>query len=214
VTRKGFCIVESLTKIDFEEFTFIQKMHTKMISIHFTAKADCVTSSSTNKQTHESARKGNDMKKVILALTVIAAATAARADGFVCQTESGLNVKVYNHTDASEGTRNGAMMILSDSTVGAGNKTVATFSHVKGTLASSSANYVADVDLRFSGSNRKGELLAGTKLGEVDMIVLSVDFSYAAPVEAGVELTGELTLIKRNGQEIIEQASCQRYLKN
>jgi hypothetical protein len=178
------------------------------------SQGPCVTSSSTNKQSHESARKGKNMKKVILALTVIAAATVARADGFVCQTESGLNVKVYNHTDASQGTRTGAIMILSDSSVGAGNKTVATFSHVKGTLASTSANYVADVDLRFSTSNRKGELLAGTKLGEVDMIVLSVDFSYAAPVEAGEELSGELTLIKRNGQTIIEQASCERYLKN
>jgi hypothetical protein len=152
------------------------------------------------------------MKTVLFALT-IAAASMAQASGFVCETESGLNIKVYNHTDSNQGTRKAAVMIISDSFVGGGNKTIARFTGVKQTLKSKSQTYVANVDLRFADSRNAGELIGGTKLGQLDEIVLDVMFSYASPVAAGTEVPATLTLVKRNGQSIEEEVSCVRYLK-
>lgn len=150
----------------------------------------------------------------MIALLTVLSSTVAMADGFVCTSESGLNLKVYNHTNANQGTRTAAVMVISDSSVGAGNKVIARFTDVKGTLTSKSQIYTANVDLRFSDSNRKGELIGGTKLGQLDQIELAVDFSYAEPMAHGEETKAFLTLIKRNGAELIESVSCLRYLKN
>lgn len=153
------------------------------------------------------------MKKMMVA-AIFLIAGFAHADGFVCTTESGLNVKVYNHTQAEMGTRTAAILVVSDSNVNGGNKTIARFTDAKGTLTSASTTYDANVDLRFNDSSRKGELIAGTKLGYVDHIYLDVDFSYAQPVAEGTEVAGQLRVLKRSGETITEQASCVRYLKN
>lgn len=154
------------------------------------------------------------MKNTMIALLTMVTSTVAFADGFNCTSESGLNVKVYNHTDANKGTRTGSIMVISDSSVGAGNKTIAKMSDVKGTLSSKKAVYTAKVDLRFADSSHKGELIAGTKLGQLAKIELMVDFSYGAPVKAGEQVEGLLVLTKRNSAEIVENISCVRYLKN
>jgi hypothetical protein len=154
------------------------------------------------------------MKAMFVTLAILASSMVAKADGFVCTSESGLVVRVYNHTSAEEGTRTAAIMVLSDSSIGAGNKTIASFSDTKRTLSSSHQVYTAKVDLRVSESNRKGELIAGTKLGQLSKIVLDVFFSYAAPLAHGEEVGAELTLVKRNGDQIVESANCARYLKN
>ena len=157
------------------------------------------------------------MKKIAIAavsVMVLAASGAARADGFVCQTVEGdLNVKVFNKTRASEGTRNAAVMVLSDPAVSGGRKTIARFTDANETLANEGARYTANVDLRFNDSERKGELIGGTKLGHLKTIDLDVAFSYADPVadEAGIE--GVLTLTKRNGEVITLDLDCARYLK-
>ncbi len=154
------------------------------------------------------------MKSTILALTVILVGTIAHADGFLCMSDDGLNVKVFNHTSANEGTRSVAKLIVSDENVGYGNKTIATFSAAHSLVASYKQTYVANVDLRFKDSSRKGELIGGTKLGELAQIVLSVDFSYANPLSNDDTVNGTLTLIKRDGEELIEAMNCKRYLKN
>jgi hypothetical protein len=157
------------------------------------------------------------MKKYAMIMMAVAgfAGAQAHADGFNCQTVEGdLNVKVYNQTDANQGTRNVAVMVLSDPSVQGGRKTIARFTEANGVVASRSATFTADVDLRFTDSSRKGELISGTKLGQLDQIIVDVDFSYAAPVEQGEELSGELTLIKRDGQKITRDLECSRYLKN
>lgn len=155
--------------------------------------------------------------KLVNTFAVIAFAAfsaSAQADGFNCQTEDGsVNVKIYNHVSPENGTRNGAIMILSDTSVSGGRKTIARFTDVNGRLSSRSSVYVADVDLRFNDSGRKGELLLGTKLGNVDTITADLDFSYAAPVEAGEEIAGKLVIAKRDGNKIRADLSCVRYLK-
>lgn len=154
------------------------------------------------------------MKKLMTVMAITLVSTSAMADGFLCATEDGLNVKVFNSTSGDVGTRSIAKMIVSNANVGLGNKTIATFSDAKGTVASYKQTYVANVDLRFNDSNRKGELIGDTKLGQLSKIVLSVDFSYSEPVEQGTELTGWITLVKRSGEELVYEATCTRYLKN
>ena len=154
------------------------------------------------------------MKALIVTLAVLASGMVAKADGFVCTSQSGLVIRVYNHLDASAGTRNGSMMIISEGGVSDGKHTIARFNDVKGTLSSSNVVYTGNVDLRFSDTSLKGRNIGGTKLGFLDQIILTVDFSYAAPVADGQYVPGTLTLVKRNGEEIEEQANCARYLKN
>jgi hypothetical protein len=151
----------------------------------------------------------------VAALVGLGAGSVAHADGFECLSEQeGLSVKAYNHTDADLGTRNAAILIVSDTTVQQGRRTIATFESSDLLLSQSGATYVAKVDLRFAGSSRKGENLASTKLGFVDELVLTVDFSFASPVAAGTELDATLHIVKRDGEVIEVPMVCARYLKN
>lgn len=153
----------------------------------------------------------------LVALSALSASSAsiARADGFQCQTAAGdLNVKLYNHTQSSEGTRNGSIMVLSDPSVQFGRKTIASFTDVKGTLSNEGASYVATVDLRVSESNRSGENIAGTKLGQLKHIAANIYFSYARPVAEGAPLLGSISFEKRNGEISSLDLVCVRYLKD
>lgn len=149
---------------------------------------------------------------LVFAMALLGAAQA-KADGFVCQSNDGtLNVKAYNQTSPAVGTRTSAVLVASDPSVGAGRKTIARFT-AGHTLESRGATYLANVDLRFNDSGRKGELIGGTKLGELKQFKLDVDFNYGAPVAAGTELDAKIRLLKRNGQKIELPATCTRYLK-
>lgn len=154
--------------------------------------------------------------KILVTMTaaLILTGIQAKADGFVCTTESGIIAKVFNHTHPEMGTRTGAVMIISDSNISAGNKTIATFKHSTGLLKSKELLYTGKVDLRFSDISRKGELIGGTKLGELAEIKLNVNFNYLYPVADGDLVSGRLHLHKRNGVVLSEFASCARYLKN
>ncbi len=153
------------------------------------------------------------MKYALIALVLIAS-SIANADGFLCETQSGLRLKVFNHVEPSRGTRAPAVMVISDSTVQVGHKTIGVFRDADAQLLVEDDSYLAKVDLRRSGSSRRGEMLADTKLGNVEQIKLYVDFSYGRPVAHGTELTGTMTLLKRDAGLIVEQAICTRYLKN
>lgn len=150
------------------------------------------------------------MKFALVALVLIAS-SIANADGFLCETQSGLRLKVFNHIEPSRGTRTPAVMVVSDSTVQVGHKTIGVFRVADAQLLVEEDSYLAKVDLR-SGS--RSEMLADTKLGNVDRIKLYVDFSYSRPVAHGTELTGTMTLLKRDAGLVVEQAICTRYLKN
>jgi len=156
------------------------------------------------------------MKKSIVVMLAVFMGTQAWADGFRCQSIDGdLNVSVFNHTQPEIGTRVGAVMVLSDPSVKAGRKTIARFTGVNGTLASDSLTYIAKVDLRFKDSRRKGELLAGTRLGQLAEIQLDVDgFTYLQPIADGDLVSGTLSLTKRSGDIIEVAMDCVRYLKN
>ncbi|HEX4924961.1 MAG TPA: hypothetical protein VFV50_12785 [Bdellovibrionales bacterium] len=153
--------------------------------------------------------------KLVVAMLMVFGSVAAQADGFVCETlERDLNVKVYHHTQPSLGTRNAAVMVISDPAVQAGRKTIARFQDVNGVLSNEGARYTAKVDLRFADSSGAGELISGTKLGYLATIGLRVAHNFAQPVAVGQALGGSLTLTKRDGEIIRRQVVCARYLKN
>jgi len=153
--------------------------------------------------------------KALIMLIAGLMATTANADGFVCENlEENVRIKVYNQTSAERGTRSSAVMIVSDPSVSHGRKTIATFESADGLLTNSGSRYTAEVDLRFSNSGRRGENLASTKLGEVDQLILDVDFSYAQPVEDESELNGTLILKLRSGERRHVELMCERYLKH
>lgn len=154
------------------------------------------------------------MKGLILSMALLAG-SAAFADGFVCVNYAeNIKVQVYNNTQPEEGTRNSAIMVVSDPSVQSGRKTIATFEDADSLLINDGTTYTAKVDLRYNNSGREGENILGTKLGNVSFIVLDVDFNYSQPIRDGGEVAGELIVQKRNKTEDIRvDVYCTRYLK-
>lgn len=154
------------------------------------------------------------MKLVSLLVAVFAFPASVLADGFVCHNDKGdLNVRIYNNVNPEEGTRTASTLVLSNPELQAGNKTIAVFRDSTGLLSSKELVFTADVDLRFKESSRKGELIAGTKLGNLDQVKVIVHFSYADPVAEGAFVPASLILTKRDGAKIRQSLDCRRYLK-
>jgi hypothetical protein len=157
------------------------------------------------------------MKKANLIFGMIAmlAASSAYADGWQCQTvERDLNVAVYNHTQPSQGTRNAAIMIVADPAVQAGRKTVATFTDIEQTLSSQGSTYTAFASQAVNQGARGGEYLSGTRLMYVRALQLQVAFNYAVPTAARALVPGRLLVEKINGERLVRNMVCARYLKN
>lgn len=155
------------------------------------------------------------MKKMMLIAVMMMTGSFAQADGFECVTQSGdLVLKIFNQTNPNLGTRSAAVMVVSDPAIQYGNRTVARFTAQAGTLASYQLAYVANVDLRYSDSGRRGENLLGTKLGQLKRIMVALDFSYARPVAHGAIVKGTLSWVKRTGEEDFTGLVCRRYLKH
>lgn len=156
--------------------------------------------------------------KVFAVLVALIPGLAAHADGFRCV---GLTYKqsltVYNNTNPKLGTRVAAIMIAADPRVKTPNRqTIATFKKVQGLLSSSSTVYTADVDSRFTTVSRIGENIAGTKLGFLKAIKLSVNFSYAydTPSYSGEKYTAVAKYYKESGEVKSENMICERYKKS
>jgi hypothetical protein len=133
------------------------------------------------------------MKKFI-ALASLLLANAAHAELLDCQTTDGsVNVKASSE-----------VLVVSDSSIGAGKKTTARFTAANGTLAvkpqGEATSYVGDVDLRFNDSDMAGRNLMGTKLGQLDTIEVSIFDSSAQE--------GQIIATKRNGQVIKKDLTC------
>jgi len=156
------------------------------------------------------------MKKLILAAAAVLSlsTSAAFADGFRCTTNDGeLNVAVYNKVMPAEGTRNAAVMIVSNPNLPAGEQMIARF-QAPATLSNQSTTYTGRVDLRFNGF-LAAKQVGSFSLGELKTIKLAVDFSYANAAMLADETTGAvLYLISRDHDAETKSATCTRYLKN
>lgn len=153
------------------------------------------------------------MKSIILAALALAPVSAL-ADGFRCETPNDtLVIKIYNNTDARIGTRVPARIIVSDSRRNFGRKTIATFDGAKGLIESDGAKYLVNVDGRFSGVDRGGEDIAGTKLKYLKSMNMRIAFNFDRPLEDGARVVGHVVFAKTNGERIFRQLVCARYLK-
>ena len=153
--------------------------------------------------------------KTVLILLAALTTTNVLASGFICEAlDADLDIKVYNKVMPAEGTKNPAIMVLSNPTISQGRKTIAVFKETNGLLTKNGQMYVAKVDHRFNDTGRKGELLAGTNIGNVKQVILNLDFSYAFPVDSGDYVPGTLSIVRRNGNTIHLELECERYLKN
>jgi hypothetical protein len=154
------------------------------------------------------------MFKSIVIAGLAATGITASAEGFKClSADEALAVKVFGAALSSPATREAQVMVVSDRAISHGRKTVAKFTAANGTLSNRGSRYTGDVDLRFSDTGRAGENIGGTKLGELDQVVLTVDFSHQNPLQAGELASGLLSLVKRNGEVIEIDLACARYLK-
>jgi len=150
---------------------------------------------------------------VLAALT--GAAQSAHADGFVCATyDRELLVKVYNHTQPSQGTRNAAVMIVSDPSAPAGKQTIAVFRDTDSTLQSFGATYLATVSPRtLPNLNLADTFISAFSLDSIQELDLSVNFSYGLPVVKDGIVDGMLVIQKLNGETVRKEVTCTRYLK-
>lgn len=160
------------------------------------------------------------MKAIVIAIVAMMTAQA-HADGFTCLAESGeLKIKVYNYVNAQDGTRVPARMVLSNPNLNAGERTLAVFNSDSGTLEVSQetspldTTYVGKVDLRFAELSAKEATVLGTRLADLATVSLAVDFKYGDNLAKGDQVEALITLAKRNGGVIREQAVCERYLKS
>ncbi len=167
------------------------------------------------------------MKTILITVMTFVSVSNARADGFKCEgVNTGVKVQVYNHTNPSEGTRKAAVMIVSDSHVSSPNQTIAEFTDENHTLAYQGYGlFKAKVDLRYLESHKKGENIAGTKLGYLNTISLQVytkngQFTYnnasldSEEITNGTVFDARISYLKRNGELLEEKAVCSRYLKH
>ena len=153
------------------------------------------------------------MKNILIVLASLSS-SAAFADGFVCVNETDrIAVKVYNHTHSEDGTRNGAVMIVSNQVSPRGFRTAAKFKDATSKLSNESSVYTAKVDLRYSDTNKDGQI-AHVNIADISTITLDVDFSYANPVRDGAHVNGNLYLNTRDGETVSYLLDCARYLKN
>jgi hypothetical protein len=157
--------------------------------------------------------------KTIALLSLLVLSSTARADGFFCKGgNTGLDFKVINHTSPAAGTRSPAVMVISSPYVISGRKTIAVFTSENRTLEYRGRGvYEGQVDLRFPETGRKGENIAGTKLGELKSIQLDIEFSYShndsSLANSVAEIPGKIFYLKRTGEILEETAVCKRYHK-
>jgi hypothetical protein len=144
-------------------------------------------------------------------LSLLAASGVARADGFLCGTDDReLNITVYHDTQSDEGTRNMAVMILSDPDAPKSQQTLARFDESNAQLSTQGTNYDAQIE---NTESREAEVyVSSLPLSNIRSVDLNVAFSYSDPAPSNQTMPGVLTIEATTGT-ITKDVSCVRYLK-
>ncbi|MEO5666846.1 MAG: hypothetical protein ABIR96_02180, partial [Bdellovibrionota bacterium] len=133
-------------------------------------------------------------------------------DGFVCDsTHESLRVQVYNRTQPGDGTRNVAVMVLSDPSLPRGERTLKRFEADNDTLANQGATYTAIVQRQLQVMSDRQAL--GVQLGQIQELALSIDFSYRSPVTQNDVVSGVLQITQVNGDQLWVDMDCHHYRK-
>jgi hypothetical protein len=159
--------------------------------------------------------KFNLLKTVLGLMTVVAVfvvATSARADGFVCNAVGeSLRVKVYNRTQPEEGTRNVAVMVISDPSKPVGQRTLQRFTADNDGVTNSGTRYSASLKPRLRPM--MDVQIGGVQVGQIQEVALNIDFSYRYPIGNEGLVAGTLEIYQVNGDQLWMDVDCTRYLK-
>jgi len=152
----------------------------------------------------------------IIALAALIITTTAHADGFRCLTQDHkIKATVYDNVQPAKGTRNGAIMILSQASQDSDKSTLAVFRGDNGSLTNRGPVYTGNVDMRFAEVNQAlANDEAPINMADMSQIILNIDYNMNSPVPAGEVVTGLITFNKRSGPPSTESVICTRYLKN
>lgn len=147
----------------------------------------------------------------LMMVTMMVLGSSAFADGFVCYTHAkDIKIKMLNHTDPKKGTRKGAIMVVSDETVGNGEKTMISFMSEDQTLKTEETTWTGTV----IGNNHVGHEVIGTDLNHIRTFMVDAYHNYAYPVPDGSFFYGQLSVVKIDKSVQREDLDCYRYMKN
>jgi hypothetical protein len=140
------------------------------------------------------------------------------ADGFICLNDKqDLKVQVYNHSSSELGTRKASVLVLSHTQRPIGQRTIAKFAELEGTLISHGATYTGQInDSVMVGDGEKA--IGGVSLFKVNYLMIDIDFTYEKPLKNGDKTTAMMNLIKTDREtessiELEYEMVCTRYLK-
>jgi hypothetical protein len=155
-----------------------------------------------------------------LALALVTLApTLAHADGFDCTgRDTGIEVKIYNNTDPSLGTRTPAILIVSDPSRDYGDRTIATFKNEQITYEGY-GTYFATTDTVDRRPTADAQVLENSRLGHLENILLKMNFSYAEQLfseltKKPASFSGSVFYQQTSGATRNESVRCTHYLKD
>ena len=155
------------------------------------------------------------MKPGLIIFTIFYSFTTALADGFTCEARhTGLKIRVQNHLNPQAGTRTPEQMSISDP-LQPELKTSALFTDRNHTLSyQGHGNYLGRVDLRTAAPNLRINYIAGTRLQDLNSILLDLEFSYNPDslvlANTVPEIPGKIFYQRRTGEVLDEPVSCKR----
>ena len=160
----------------------------------------------------------NTCLNLLIAISAVTPALA-QADGFACIGQNtGLSVKIYNHTTAAAGTRTPAILVVADPTKAPGKQTIASFSGDQ-LYYQGYGTYLATIDPgAYATSETANAIIAGTTFGELKTIELAINFAYTSTTTSlasvAASIPGKISYHKTSGETVDEAISCTRYLKD
>ena len=142
------------------------------------------------------------MKNILTTILAVAAISGtAFADGFRCESPEGVRAKVYNHTRPERGTKNLAVVVISDSY---GTRYVARNSEMTREFERSRVHHFGRLEDRQDGVK--------------DFVILDIrhtrDSRSLGDLADGENLDGRLTIFDEQTGTETYQLSCERYLKS
>lgn len=137
------------------------------------------------------------MKNGLLGLLVVGlvASSTSFASGFVCQSEDGLTVKLYNQVHATKGTRNPAVLVVS--------------SDADGTLLVRKGDEIRKTNYR----SMVRYTVEGNEATGAEQVVFQVKYKEGVDEKLGVASTeGQIVFIGEQGRSV-HSLECSRYKK-
>lgn len=101
-------------------------------------------------------------------------------------------------------------MTVTDLNVSADRSEIATFMYNDGVLNNTNGVVVGYVDLANPRTSRKGERIAGTRLGHLRSIMVDLDIDFTTRPTVGEKYSAQAVYLKKIGEELVQDLDCSR----